>query len=86
MGNDSNPKALTGSATTTIGSVFLMGITIGATLTGTITVKEGTNTIVVLAIGTPAGDYLNIPNGVRYSALSFVLSAGDAAAAFTKVA
>lgn len=86
MGNDSNPKALATSATTTFGSVFLTGISVGATLTGTITVKEGTNTIIVLAIGTPAGDYLNVPNGVRYSALTIVLSAGDAAAAFTKLA
>lgn len=86
MGNDSNPKALAGSATTTLGSCFLMGMTIGATLTGTITVKEGANTIIVFAIGTPAGDYLNVPNGTRYSVLSFVLSAGDAAAAFSKVA
>lgn len=86
MGNDSNPIALTASATTTIGSVFLMGITIAKTLTGTITVKEGANTILVFAIGTVAGDYCNIPNGARFTNLSIVLSASDAAAAFTKVA
>lgn len=86
MGNESNAKALGTSATTTFGSVLLMGITIGATLTGTVTIKEGTNTVLVLAIGTPAGDYCNVPNGVRYSALSIVLSAGDAAAAFSKIA
>lgn len=86
MGDDSNPKALGGTATTTFGSVFLMGITIGATLTGTITIKEGTTTILALAIGTPAGDYCNVPNGVRYTSLTVILSANDAAAAFTKVA
>lgn len=86
MGNDSNAKALGGSATTPFGSVFLMGITIGATLTGTVTVKEGSNTILIFAIGTPAGDYCNVPNGVRYGNLTIVLSASDAAAAFTKAA
>lgn len=86
MGDDSNAKALAGSATTTFGSVFLTGITVGATTTGTITIKEGANTILVLAIGTPAGDYCNVPNGVRYGNLTIVLSANDSAAAFSKVA
>jgi len=86
MKDASNPIALTQSATTTLGSVCLTGITIGVTLAGTVTVKEGTKTIVSFAATTPPGDYLNIPQGVRYGSLSIVLSTTDTVAAFTTVA
>ena len=86
MGNDSYPVQLAGSATTTIGSAFLYSISINKTLTGTVIVKEGANTIGTLAIGTTAGDYHNLPNGGRYANLSFVLSAGDDVTAYFKKA
>ena len=86
MGNETNPKQLTGSATTTIGSVRMMGIGVNKTLTGTMTVKEGANTVAVFAIGTTPGTYHAIPSGVRYSSLSIVLSAGDDVTAFCAVA
>jgi len=86
MGNDSNPKQLAGTATTTFGSVLLMGVTINKVLTGTVVIKEGTSTVGTIAASTAAGDYHNIPSGVRYSSLSIVLSAGDDVTAFTRVA
>lgn len=86
MGNETNPKQLTGSATTTLGSVRMMGIGVNKTLTGTLTVKEGTNTVAVFAIGTTPDTYHNVANGVRYSNLSIVLSAADDVTVFCAVA
>jgi hypothetical protein len=85
MGNDSNPKKLTGSATTTIGSSLLYGISINTTLTGTLIVKESTVAIGTFAIGTVAGTYWIVPNGTRFASLSFTLSAADDVTAFTKI-
>ena len=86
MGNDSNPKKLTGSGTTTLGSVFLYGISINKTLTGTLTVNESGTAVASFAIGTLPGTYHIIPHGVRYTVLTIVLSAGDDCTVFTKVA
>lgn len=77
MGNDSFPILLTGSATTTIGSYFLHDICINQTLTGTVTVKEGTTSVGAFAATTPPGDYMNLPNGGRFANLQITLSAGD---------
>ena len=56
MRNDSNPKQLTGSGTTTIGSCFLYALCVNKDLTGTMVVKDGTTTIASFAIGTKAKD------------------------------
>lgn len=86
MGNESNVKLLTGSATTTIGSALLFGISINKTLTGTLIVKESTGAVGTFAIGTTPGTYWLSSNGIRFASLSFTLSAGDDVSAFTKVA
>lgn len=86
MGNESNPKKLAGTATTTLGSVLLFGISINKTLTGTLTVNESGTAVGQFAIGTTPGTYHLVHNGVRYANLTLVLSAGDDCTAFTKVA
>jgi hypothetical protein len=84
MGNESNPKKLTGTATTTIGSCSCFGISVNKTLTGTLTVNESGTAVGQFAVGTIPGTYFAIPNGVRYAALTLVLSAGDDVTVFTK--
>lgn len=84
MGNDSNPKKLTGTATTTFGSCFAYGFAINKTLTGTLTINESGSAVAQFAIGTAPGTYHLAPNGVRYAALTAVLSAGDDVTAFTR--
>jgi len=84
MGNDANPTKLTGSGTTTLGSVFLMNICINKTLTGTLTVQEGATPLGQFAIGTIPGTYHTLPNGGRYTNLQLVLSAGDDVTVYTK--
>lgn len=86
MGNDSNPKKLTGTGTTTIGSCFLFGVSINKTLTGTLDIKESGTSVAQFAIGTAPGTYHLAPSGVRYTNLTLVLSAGDDCTAFTKIA
>jgi hypothetical protein len=86
MGNESNVIKLTASGTTTLGSVLLFGVSVNKTLTGTLTVNENGTAVGQFAIGTTPGTYHHIPNGVRYTALTLVLSAGDDCTAFTKVA
>lgn len=86
MGNDSYPKKLTGTATTTLGSCRLMGISINKTLTGTLTVNESGTAVGQFAISTATGDYHNVPGGVRYANLTLVLSAGDDVTVFLTVA
>lgn len=86
MGNDANIKQLGGTATTTIGSCFLYNICINKTLTGTLAVKEGSNTVATFAIGTTPGNYHQHAGGVRYGSLSLVLSAGDDVSVLTKAA
>ncbi len=86
MGNDANPKALTGSGTTTLGSSFLYGIAVNKTLTGTLTINESGSAVGQLAIGTLPGMYHAHANGVRYAALTLVLTANDNVTAFNKVA
>lgn len=86
MGSDSNPKQLTASATTTIGSVFLYGICINKVLTGTITVKDGTSVVGTIAASTVAGMFFAVPNGIRFTNLVIILSAADDATCFTRVA
>lgn len=86
MGNDSYPKKLAGTATTTLNSCFLYAISINKTLTGTLTVNESGTAVAQFAIGTVAGTYHIVPNGVRYAVLTLVLSAGDDCTAFIKIA
>lgn len=85
MGNDSNPKILTGSASTTIGSCLLYGISVNTALAGTLLVKEGATTLASFAIGTVAGTYWIVPNGTRFGNLVFTLSAGDNVTVFTRI-
>lgn len=84
MGNDSYPKKLTGTGTTTLNSCFLYGIAINKTLTGTLTVNENGSAVAQFAIGTVPGQYHLVPNGVRYAVLTLVLSAGDDCTAFIR--
>lgn len=86
MGNESNPKQLAGTATTTFGSCMLFGLSINKITTGTIIIKEGANTVATIAIGATQTMLHNVANGVRYNSLSIVLSAADDVTAFTKVA
>lgn len=86
MGNDSVPIKLTGSATTTLGSVFLMGICVNKTLTGTLTVNETGTAVGAFAATTPPGNYHTLPNGGRYGVLTMVLSAGDDVTVYIKKA
>lgn len=86
MGNTSNVVKLTGSGTTTLNSVLLYGISINKTLAGTLTVNENGTAVAQFAIGTTPGTYHQIVNGVRYSKLTLVLSAGDDCTAFSNVA
>jgi hypothetical protein len=85
MGNESNPKKLTASDTTTIGSCLLYGISINKTLTGTLTVNESGTAIGAFAIGTLPGTHHKVANGARYTNLTLVLSAGDDVTIFTRV-
>ncbi len=77
MGNDSNPVKLTASATTTLGSVFIYGISVNKTLTGTLTVNDGSTNRALFAIGTTPNTYHAIPNGSRYASFAAALSAAD---------
>lgn len=86
MGNDVYPVKLSGTATTTLKSCLLKGICINKTLTGTLTVNESGTAIGQFAIGTVPSDYHNIPGGVRYAALTLVLSAGDDVTVFIAIA
>lgn len=86
MGNESNPKKLAGTASTTLGSVLLFGISVNTTLTGTLIVKEGATALGTFAIGTTPGTYWLVTNGVRFANLVLTLSAADDATVFTKVA
>lgn len=85
MGNDSNPTLLTGTATTTLKSCLLYGISINKTLTGTLTVNDSGTAIGAFAISTPPGMYWVLPHGARFAALTMVLSAGDNVTVFTKI-
>lgn len=84
MGNDSYPVKLTGSGTTTLNSCFLYGICINKTLVGTLTVNDSAVALAQFAIGTTPGMYHAIPNGGRYEAPTFVLSAGDDVTVYIK--
>lgn len=87
MGNDSNPKKLTASATTTIGSVYLYAISINKALVGTLTVNEGLGTnIAIFPAAVAAGTYHVVPNGARYANLICVLSTSDDVTIFTRAA
>lgn len=86
MGNDSYPVKLTGSGTTTLGSVFLYGICVNKTLTGTLTINETGTAVGQFAIGTTPATYHTLPNGGRYGNLTLVLSAGDDVTAYFKKA
>lgn len=86
MGNDSNPKRLTASATTTLGAVYLYGIAVNKTLTGTMTVDESDRLMALFAIGTTPGTYHLAPNGTRYANLTIALSAADDVTVLTRTA
>lgn len=84
MGNYSNPKKLTGTGTTTLGSCLIYGISVNKTLTGTLTVNESGTAVGQFAIGTTPGTYHMTPNGTRYATLTLVLSAGDDVTVFSR--
>jgi hypothetical protein len=84
MGNDSNPKKLTASATTTLGSVMLYAICINKTLAGTITVNEGNTNVAIFATTAIPGTYHLAPNGVRYGSLAIALSGADDVTVLTR--
>ena len=84
MGNDANPKQLSGSATTTLGSCYLYNLSINKVLAGTMTIKEGTSTVGTFAIGTGPGNFFTHTGGVRFANLSIVLSAGDDVTSLTR--
>lgn len=85
MLNDSNPKKLTGAGTTTIGACLQFGVCINKTLIGTLDIKESGTSVAQFAIGTVPGTYHLAANGVRYSLLTYVLSAADDVTALTRV-
>lgn len=85
MGNDSNPKQLTASSTTTIGSCLLYGIAVNKTLTGSLTINESGTPVATFAVGTPVGMYHIAAHGVRYTLLTLVLSAADDVTSFTRI-
>ncbi len=84
MGNESNPKKLTASGTTTIGSCAMYGININKTLTGTLTVNESGTAVGQFAVGTAPATYFVIAEGIRFAVLTLVLSAADDVTVFTK--
>ena len=87
MENNAYPLQLTGTGTTTPGGLtgtMLYGIAINKTLTGTLTVKEGSSAVGTFAATTAPGMYHLIPQGVRYYKLTLVLSAGDDVTAFVR--
>ena len=84
MGNESNPKKLTGTGTTTIGSCAVYGINVNKTLTGTLTVNESGTAVASFAIGTLPATYFVIAEGIRFANLTLVLSAADDVTVFTK--
>lgn len=85
MGNDTNPKKLTGSATTTLGAVYLCGISVNKTTTGTVTVNDGVTNRAIFAASTPVGMYHAVPFGATYANLAIALSAGDDVTVFVRV-
>lgn len=84
MGNDSNPKKLTATGTTTFNSCFAYGFSINKTLAGTLTINESGTAVAQFAIGTTPQMVHLIPNGVRYALLTAVLSGADDVTAFTR--
>lgn len=87
MGNDANPLKLTGSATNTLGAVYLYGICINTTLVGAVRINEGATKVIGTMGGvTPVGTYHLAPNGVRYNDLRIVLTAADDVTVFTRAA
>ena len=75
-------KYITTAATTTFAGnetkrTVLHGIQINKTLVGTVTVKAGTTTIGVLAIGTLAGTHWQSTNGVEIESLTIVNSSSS---------
>lgn len=86
MGRDSFAVQLTGTATTTLGTRFLMAICVNKTLIGTMVIKDGATTVGSFAIGTVPNTYHVVPNGARYQNLQVVLSAGDDVTAYIQLA
>lgn len=85
MGNDTNPKKLTASATTTLGAVYLCGISINKVLAGTVTVNDGNTNRAIFAAATPAGMYHAVPFGATYGSLAIALSGADDVTVFVRV-
>lgn len=71
------PAAATISLPTTGRRINLLGIGINKTLTGTVTVKSGSTTIGVIAIGTLAGTYWQTQAGIEVTDLQITTSAAD---------
>ena len=85
MGNDSNPRKLTASATTTLGAVYCYGISINKALTGTVIVNDGLSNKAIFAAATPAGMYHTVPFGATYASLAIALSTTDDVTVFVRV-
>lgn len=85
MGNDSNPRKLTASATTTLGAVYLYGISINKVLVGTVTVNDGNTNRAIFAASTAAGMFHAVPFGATYSSLAISLSTTDDVTVFVRV-
>lgn len=86
MGNDSYPVLLTGSASTTLGSVFLFNVCVNKVLAGTMILKETATAVANHDIGTPRGNYHQNSSGARYANLVITLSAGDDVTVYVKKA
>lgn len=84
MGNDSYPVQCAGTATTTLKSCLLYGISINKALTGTVAIKESGTAVGTIAASTAAGSFFIVPNGTRFAALTIVLSAADDVTAFIR--
>jgi len=73
-----NTTTIIGGSTSGIRRVNLCSILVNKTLTGTVTVKSGTTTIGIIAIGSLAGTYwLTSGFGVEVADLQIVTSASD---------
>ena len=77
-----NYQYINSIATTVVGSttyrrVNCLAIFINKTTAGTVTVKSGTTTIGIFAIGTPPNTYWLTDNGIEVADMQVVTSAAD---------
>ena len=76
MINQNTYKYITAAATTTFAGnttrVVLSSINVNKILTGTVTIRQGSTTIGVLAAATPIGQYWYSNTGIEIESLSIV--------------